>query len=80
MKKILLNKLFFKKIFRIIKYLNIFYYRLFIWIYIIILINILIYTKKKFLYNKIINKKYKFLIYFLFIILLINQCQKSELN
>ncbi|VVF13550.1 hypothetical protein HEP_API04000 (apicoplast) [Hepatocystis sp. ex Piliocolobus tephrosceles] len=75
----ILNKIFIKKIFRIIKYFNIFYYNLFVWIYIIILIFILINKNKK--YNKIIINKYnKYLINFLFIILLLNKCQKSDLN
>ncbi|CRG98244.1 probable protein, unknown function (apicoplast) [Plasmodium gallinaceum] len=74
----LLNKILIKKIFRIIKHFNIFYYRLFIWIYIIILIFLLI--NKKNIYNKIIYNKYKYLINFLFIILLLNLCQKSDLN
>nr|UTS56880.1 hypothetical protein [Plasmodium sp.] len=72
------NKIFLKKIFRIIKYLNIFYYRLFIWIYIIILIFILLNKQNK--YNFIIYNKYKYLLKFLFILLLLNKCQKSDLN
>nr|UTS56915.1 hypothetical protein [Haemoproteus lanii] len=75
----ILYKIFNKKIFRIIKYFNILYYRIFLWIYILILIFILI-NKKKHIYNKIIYLKYKYLIHFLFIILLLNICQKSELN
>nr|UTS56873.1 hypothetical protein [Plasmodium sp.] len=73
------NKIFIKKIFRIIKYLNIFYYRLFIWIYIIILIFIFI-NKQYNKYTFIIYNKYKYLLKFLFILLLLNKCQKSDLN
>nr|UTS56901.1 hypothetical protein [Plasmodium elongatum] len=73
----ILVKFFIKKIFRIIKYFNLFYYRLFIWIYIIILIFIVIINKKKY---SIICKKYKYLFNFLFILLLLNICQKSDLN
>nr|UTS56845.1 hypothetical protein [Plasmodium sp. DRC-Itaito] len=70
-----INKFYIKKIFKIIKYFNIIYYRLFIWIYIIILLYILINKKSTIIYNK-----YKYLLNFLFIILLLNKCQKSDLN
>nr|UTS56866.1 hypothetical protein [Plasmodium chiricahuae] len=78
-KNILLQKIFLKKIFKIIKNLNLIYYRFFIWIYIIILIFILINKKIK-LYNTLIFNKYKYLLNFLFILLLLNKCQKSDLN
>ncbi|SCL92458.1 hypothetical protein PCHDS_000545700 [Plasmodium chabaudi adami] len=71
-----LNKIFNKKIIKIVKYFNLFFYNLFIWIHIIILIYILINKK----YFKIIYNVYKYLINFLFIILLLNKCQKSDLN
>nr|UTS56824.1 hypothetical protein [Plasmodium sp.] len=72
------NIIFNRKIYRIIKYFNLFYYNIFLWIYIIILIFII--KNKK--YYKIIYYKYKYLINFLFIILLLNKniCQKSDLN
>nr|UTS56838.1 hypothetical protein [Plasmodium sp.] len=73
--RLILNQIFKKKIIRIIKYFNIFYYNIYIWIYIIILVFILF--KKK---NIVIYNKYKYLINFLFIILLLNKCQKSNLN
>nr|UTS56817.1 hypothetical protein [Plasmodium sp.] len=76
-KNIILNKIFIKKIYRIIKYFNIYYYNMLNWIYIIILIFIFLINKK---YYKIIYNKYKYLIKFLFIILLLNKCQKSDLN
>ncbi|CAD2107685.1 probable protein, unknown function (apicoplast) [Plasmodium vinckei lentum] len=71
-----LNRIFNKKIIKIIKYFNIFFYNLFIWVYIIILVYILINKK----YFKVIYNVYKYLINFLFIILLLNKCQKSDLN
>nr|BAL70639.1 open reading frame 78 [Plasmodium coatneyi] len=74
----ILKKIFIKKIFKFIKYFSIFYYNIYIWIYIIILIFIFI-NKNKY-YKIIIYNKYKYLINFLFIILLLNKCQKSDLN
>ncbi|CAD2114624.1 hypothetical protein PVSEL_API_0100110 (apicoplast) [Plasmodium vinckei] len=66
-----LNKIFNKKIIKIIKYFNVFFYNLFIWIYIIILIYILINKKYFKIINIYINNIlyiYKYLINFLFII------------
>ncbi|GAW84760.1 open reading frame 78 (apicoplast) [Plasmodium gonderi] len=74
----ILNKIFIKKIFKIIKYFYMYYNNIYIWIYIIILIFIFINNNKYF--KVIIYKKYKYLLNFLFIILLLNKCQKSDLN
>nr|UTS56831.1 hypothetical protein [Plasmodium sp.] len=69
-----LNKILQKKILRFIKYFNIYYYNIFFWIYIIIFIFVLINFKCKYIKYK------KYLLNFLFIILLLNKCQKSDLN
>nr|UTS56929.1 hypothetical protein [Haemoproteus tartakovskyi] len=67
---------------KIIKFINIFIKlsnKIFIWIYILILIYLWL-NHKIYKFKILIFNKYKYIVYFIFNLLLFKICQKSDLN